>query len=48
MCQCVATIYKIFDQILVYNDYIKMNMAYIIDKMCPRWAVTIITIVMRK
>jgi hypothetical protein len=28
---CVATTYKIFDKMLVHNDYIKMNTIFIID-----------------
>jgi hypothetical protein len=28
MCSCVATVYKIFDKMLVHNDYIKYLLLY--------------------
>jgi hypothetical protein len=30
-CMCVATTYKIFDKMIVHNDYIRMNIIFIID-----------------
>jgi hypothetical protein len=47
-CSFFATTYKIFDKILVHNDYIKMNTTYIIDKMCPMCIATVNIITMRK
>jgi hypothetical protein len=31
MCSCVATTYKLFDKILVHNNYMKTNNIYIIN-----------------